>query len=112
MEGGMEKDASRRYQSQKFVTSDAALETHPVGHTPPMRAARNPPSFRSVSENPQHRIRVPDVTERPNRQPTSFPGQEPCREHDILAPRAHGVDIAYVDWKWHWTARADVHPCA
>src|SRR5687768_17434490 len=76
MEGRMQEYSSGSHESQEFVATYAALKAKPVGHAPPTRSAGDALSVGSVSENPQYRVGMLDVTEGSNRQPTSLPRKE------------------------------------
>ena len=61
MKGRVEKHASGGDRSEKFGTVHTTFEPHSVGDTPSMRSARNPPLFRALTKDAQHRGRVSNV---------------------------------------------------
>ena len=83
-------------QAEKFVARDAAFELNAISNGPSLRGTGNRLSFRSVSEDSKHGVRMTDEPESANRQPASFPRQQACRENDVLAARLahrHVLDL-------------------
>ena len=106
----MKEGASRSDDLQEFVALYAPLETYAVGDTPPSRCTRNPLPFRTISEDSQHRIRMTNVTDRSDGQPTAFPRQKPRRENNVGSSWSRGLDIPDVD-RCRIRQHAQCSPC-